>query len=534
MKLGIDFGTTRIVVAHADRGNYPLVHFEGPAQQMRDWFPPLIAARGAERVYGWDTWDAQRDPEYTIVRSLKRWLKDAGPETNVQVGSQAVPLLHLLTEMASALRFQLQSHSNLRTDSREPLQVMLGVPANANSNQRYLTSEAFRAAGFEVLGLLNEPSAASIELGFRNPAGGKAGRKETVLVYDFGGGTFDASLVAIEENLHSVIASAGLTTLGGDDLDEILAELALESVGVSAAERENLSQGEWFRLQEECREKKETLNPNTRKVTIDLEGVREGWPEVSIPVAVFYERCRPLLEETRQVVEDLLAAHADSTIDTLYVTGGGSELPLVARLLRETFGRKVRRSAYMRSATAIGLAIHADRRATHAFKDRFSQNFGVWRESDDGRNIVFDTLFSRGTELPGHGESPLHCVRTYDPVHNVGHFRYLECTQLSENGQPVGDITAWDEILFPFDPRLQSAADLASLPVRRAMESGSHPVEETYTCDASGTITVTVSDTLANYSRQYKLGRWSSASPKDAPIIPGRARSKRRRPDASA
>ena len=80
MKLGVDFGTTRIVVAAVDRGNYPLVSFE-TAEAMFEWFPPLVAMRGMERRFGWDAWHAQEDPSWTIIRSLKRYLEDAGPET---------------------------------------------------------------------------------------------------------------------------------------------------------------------------------------------------------------------------------------------------------------------------------------------------------------------------------------------------------------------------------------------------------------------------------------------------------------------
>jgi len=79
VKIGIDFGTTRIVAAAVDRGNYPLVNFEAPDGHARDWFPPLIAVRGETRVYGWDAWLAQGQPGWTILRSLKRCLKDAGP-----------------------------------------------------------------------------------------------------------------------------------------------------------------------------------------------------------------------------------------------------------------------------------------------------------------------------------------------------------------------------------------------------------------------------------------------------------------------
>ena len=81
MKLGIDFGTNRTVVAAADRGNYPLVSFEAPDGTTADWFPSLIAVRGAERRYGWEAWNTQGDESWTVVRSIKRLLEDAGPQT---------------------------------------------------------------------------------------------------------------------------------------------------------------------------------------------------------------------------------------------------------------------------------------------------------------------------------------------------------------------------------------------------------------------------------------------------------------------
>ena len=90
MKLGIDFGTTRIVVAAADRGNYPLVPFE-TAESTYEWFPPLVAVHGRERRYGWEAWAAQNDPEWTVVRSLKRYLEDAGADTLLDAGGQTIP-----------------------------------------------------------------------------------------------------------------------------------------------------------------------------------------------------------------------------------------------------------------------------------------------------------------------------------------------------------------------------------------------------------------------------------------------------------
>jgi len=532
MKLGVDFGTTRIVAAAADRGNYPLVGFESPDGQTREWFPPLVAIRNDERRFGWDAWAVQGHRDWTVLRSFKRWLKIAGPGTELDVAGRALPLMDLAVELLSVFRKQLRQGSTLSLDRAEPLEVMIGVPANANNNQRFLTAEAFRAAGFHVLGMLNEPSAASVEFGHRERAERTGGPRRSLLVYDLGGGTFDASLVEMGDagsdvDTHSVAASIGLSDLGGDNFDEILAELALETAGRSG-ERDSLSDAESFRLLEECRERKEALNPNTRRIVVDLEAVREGWGEVSIAVAPYYELCRPLVERTAEVVHELLAAHMDRTVDTLYVTGGGSELPAVARVLKESFGKAVRRAAYMRSATAIGLAISADARSGYALRDRFARHFGVWREADNGRDVAFDLLFPRGLELPRHGAPPLRVVRSYRPVHNVGHFRYVEAARIGENGQPSGDLTLWDDIRFPFDSALRGASDLALIDISRVGEDRCAEVEEEYLCDASGIVKVTISNPSANYRREYTLGHWSISAPRVVEVVPGKHRKAQR------
>jgi molecular chaperone DnaK (HSP70) len=360
-----------------------------------------------------------------------------------------------------------------------------------------------------VLGILNEPSAAAVEYAYRNARDRKSRGKGGLLVYDLGGGTFDVSLVDLGEKEHCVIASDGIPDLGGDNFDEILALLILAEAGKPDANEASLTPAEWYLLFDECREKKEALNPNSRKISVDLERVRKSWKEVSIPVDSFYERCRPLIESSRTVTENLLAAHSDQVIDTLYLTGGGSELPPVARILRETFGRRVKRSAYMRSATAIGLAIRADGHEERPLRDHFTKNFGVWREADAGRNVVFDVIFPRGVKLPSRGEDPLRIQRLYHPAHNIGHFRYLECAHLGADNQPEGEISNWDEIRVAFDPKLGDSADLAGQAIHRVAPRQELLIEEEYTCDANGDVKVNIRDKATQRSHEYRLGRWS-------------------------
>ncbi len=512
MRLGIDFGTTRIVVAAADRGNYPVVAFETDDGGICDWYPPLVAVSDGKRQFGWAAWAAQSSAEVTVVRSLKRFLSASGPETPVEIAGAIAPLSTILRELAAALLTALREQSNLEVPPGEPFEVMLAVPAGANSNQRFLTVEAFRSAGFDVIGLLNEPSAASVEYGHSHRE--KATKKEAVLVYDLGGGTFDASLVTLDDCSHAVIATEGLATLGGDDFDHLLAEQALLAAGVSASD---LTQAEWFRLEEEARRKKESLHPNSRRLTIDLDLVRPEWPQVHVPVAEFYALCEPLIAETLHAVEDLCARV--SGVEAIYVTGGGSELPLVSRLLRDRYKAKVQRSPYTHAATAIGLAIHADKNADYVLRDQFTRYFGVWREADGGAHMRFDPLFAKGAALPNAGDPPLLESREYNAVHNIGHFRYLECSHLSPEGQPDGDITVWDEIHFPFDPALASAAGLDKIPVFHTWQN--QRIGEQYRCGTGGELQVTIANLDAGYERTYRLGRWGAAS---QPIVPGRKR----------
>src|SRR5580698_9458311 len=111
MKIGIDFGTTRVVVAAADRGNYPLVNFEAPDGRVRDWFPSLLAVSGDKRVYGWEALEQQGKPGWTVVRSLKRSLRDAGPSSVIEIGDQVLDVSLLMTEKMIALRRELMEKS---------------------------------------------------------------------------------------------------------------------------------------------------------------------------------------------------------------------------------------------------------------------------------------------------------------------------------------------------------------------------------------------------------------------------------------
>ena len=506
MLLGIDYGTTRTVVAAVDRGNYPVVSFQTEDGDTHDWYPSLIAVRGDARLYGLDAARHQDDPGWELLRSFKRQLATLGPTARLALGTDSVTVLELLTAFLGQLRCDLTTHSNLHITPQDGIEAVVAVPANANSNQRFLTLEAFRRAGFQVRGLLNEPSAAGIEYAHHALRGGAIARRELVVVYDLGGGTFDASVISMAAHRHEVVRSAGIAQLGGDDVDDLLLELALEQAGV-----QDWTAPERLRLIEECREKKEGLHPNTRRLAIDLERAREGAGAVVVSTSAFYERCRPLAERTLATLEEAMQGQDWGAVAALYVVGGASALPLVARVLRERYGRKVRTSPYPHAATAIGLAIAADQEAGYQLRERFTRHFGVWREAEDGRAVAFDVVFAKDSLLPVPGEAPLTCTRRYRPTHNVGHFRYLECSQLTDTGAPTGDLTPWDEVYFPFAPPLHETDSLQGIPITR-LEREAPWIEERYTCDAHGIIAVEMQNQTCHYARRYHL---RGSAPKD-------------------
>jgi len=192
------------------------------------------------------------------------------------------------------------------------------------------------------------------------------------------------------------------------------------------------------------------------------------------------------------------------TVAALYIVGGASALPLVGRLLRERYSRTVRTSPYPHAATAIGLAIAADQEAGYQLREQFTRHFGVWREAEDGREVTFDVVFAKDRVLPAPSEAPLTCLRRYQPTHTVGHFRYLECSQLTDTGEPTGDLTPWDEVYFPFVPALHATDHLQAIPITH-LEREAPWIEERYTCDAHGIITVEMQNQTCDYARQYYL-----------------------------
>ena len=524
MRLGIDFGTTRTRVAAAINGNYPLIDFFPEGGYHQNWYPSLIAVRRERVVYGLAAQAVQYDEEWEFCRSIKRLLSDWNPHTILAIGPVKRTLSDWLTGFLASLRDDLFSHSSLPAAPSEPLEVLAGIPTNSNSNQRFLTIEAFRRAGFQVVGMLNEPSAAGLEYAYRYRPTDRQMNREHLVVYDLGGGTFDISVICMNGREHEVIGSEGISRLGGDDFDALLMESVLSQYWPSGFIQKRLSLalsgiltppfGPTVRSSflNVCREAKEALSPNTRKIMVDLSLVSPALDTVLVPIAEFYEKCSPLIARTIRATEaalqEALGEHASEhdSLAAVYLVGGSCGLPLLARSLKEHFGRRVCRSPYPFAATAMGLAIVADHGSGYRLTEQFSRHFGVWRETEDGAKMIFDPIFPKETALPRPGQPPLRVTRNYHPAHNIGHFRFLECSALKSVHQPDGDVVAWDEVYFPFDPALAEAGHcLERKDIRRWRNAQSICVEEAYECDAEGIITVTINNQTTGHSRTFRI-----------------------------
>lgn len=499
MRLGIDFGTTRTVVACADRGNYPVLAFVDDNGDSHDWIPSVVADRAGDLVFGFDALGS----DGLVVRSFKRLLadSDARPDRRIQIGRVSIPLADLVTRFLEHVKEAVLERSTLKEELElEPIRSVVAVPANASGAQRLLTLDAFRRAGLAPVAMLNEPSAAGFEYTHRHRST-LTSKRDHVVVYDLGGGTFDASLVRMRGLSHEVLTTAGDNRLGGDDFDEVILELVRKAAGHPA-------DVDLAHLREQCREAKERLNPSSKKLTVEVGDV-----PVSVPVQEIYEACTPLVERSIEAMlpvmqrldgEDRGAERDD--IAGIYVVGGASELPIVGRALKARFGRRVHRSPYASGAIAIGLAIACDEAAGFELIDRYTRTFGVFREGEGGNEIVFDPIFTRETVLPAAGAPPVAFRRRYRAAHNVGHYRFLECSAMDETGRPRGHMVYSGDVLFPFEPRLVSReGELPGIPVTRVSGEGPR-IEEEYTLDEHGIVAVRIKNLDADFERIFRVG----------------------------
>jgi Fe-S protein assembly chaperone HscA len=382
--VGIDLGTTNSLVAYV-RDGVPHVIRDASGDALM----PSVVSVGEDGTF-YVGREAQRRlltaptrTVYSVKRFMGRGIDDVRDEASLLpfvVGGEAAGVVRIGLEereftppeiSAFVLRelkqraedfFREQGEFDFEVD-----RAVITVPAYFNDAQRTATRDAGRLAGLEVLRIVNEPTAASLAYGLDRRDRG------IIAVYDLGGGTFDISILKVEDGVFQVLATNGDTHLGGDDIDRLLVEMVLRELGSrdgskeqdrsydpDAAERVLVS-----RPAEDI----QAIRKAVIEAKLDLTDAEETEIRVEslayrrrITRAEFEQLIRPLVERTIQPVRQALADAGlePSEVDEAVLVGGSTRVPFVRRLVSELFGRTPHSELNPDEVVALGAAVQAD------------------------------------------------------------------------------------------------------------------------------------------------------------------------------
>jgi molecular chaperone DnaK len=370
--VGIDLGTTNSVVA-AIEGGQPSVIIN--AEGLRTT-PSIVAYTKKEELLVGQIAKRQAviNPENTFF-SVKRFIGSKEGEIaqeskklpykvgkdqndNIKINCPALKKEFSPEEIsAQVLRKLINDASDYL--GQEVTQAVITVPAYFNDSQRQATMDAGKIAGIEVLRIINEPTAASLAYGLDKK------QNETILVFDLGGGTFDVSILEVGDGIFEVLATAGDTSLGGDDFDNLLVNWLIndfkEKEGIDLSDDIQALQ----RLTEAAEKAKIELS-TVDKTTIHLPFITADKTgpkhiEQELTREVFEKLCENLINRCRIPVEKALSdARLDkSEINEVVLVGGSTRIPAIQELVESLTGKKPNQSVNPDEVVAIGAAIQA-------------------------------------------------------------------------------------------------------------------------------------------------------------------------------
>ena len=243
----------------------------------------------------------------------------------------------------------------------EPVtEAVITVPAYFNDAQRQATKDAGRIAGLDVKRIVNEPTAAALAYGFGKD---KSDKEETIAVYDFGGGTFDISILELGDGVFEVKSTNGDTHLGGDNIDQVIIDWMVadfkKNNGIDLSQDKMALQ----RLKEAAEQAKIVLSSSTTTtinlpfITADATGPKHL--QMELTRAKFEQMIAPLVERTRIPCENALrdAGISASGVDEVILVGGSSRIPCVQALVKELFGKEPHKGVNPDEVVAVGASI---------------------------------------------------------------------------------------------------------------------------------------------------------------------------------
>ncbi len=393
--VGIDLGTTNSEIAAFVAGQVRVI---GPGSKM---LPSCVGfSPDGDLLVGESARNQQLLYPDRTVRSIKRKMGSA--ETVPLAGKNYTP------PEISALILRELSEWARRSMDVEISKAVITVPAYFSDAQRSATIEAGTLAGLDVIRILNEPTAASLAYGFG------AGKRHTALVYDLGGGTFDVSIVVVEDDITEVLASHGNNLLGGDDFDDLLLERLMREF--ESRHKINLREGHAaararLRWAAEEAKKKLSFEPyaKVREEALVVENGRPLHLELEIARGEYEDMIRPLVDSTLDSVSKALAdaAKRPGDLDAILLVGGSTRTPLVSRLLQERTGLEPRQDVHPDLCVALGAGVLASRLAGHAVErvlvDVSPYSFGPSYLGERGGfpyPYCYHPIIKRNTPLP--------------------------------------------------------------------------------------------------------------------------------------